>query len=151
VEISAIIRSKNLAGFFEKISWPRRQGSIFDLLPEVGSMSEISVVMITAGNAEEAAKIGRTLVEERLAACANIVPGVRSIYRWKGQICDEQELLIIAKTRTSLFPALEKRVKELHSYEVPEIISFPVARGLPQYLEWVRQEAGSGKREAGSE
>jgi periplasmic divalent cation tolerance protein len=100
-------------------------------------MSEISIVLITAGNEEEAATIGQTLVEEHLAACANIVPRIRSIYRWKGKIYDEQEFLIIVKTRTSLFQALEKRVKELHSYEVPEIISFPVARGLPQYLEWV--------------
>ncbi|MGO9414968.1 MAG: divalent-cation tolerance protein CutA, partial [Syntrophobacteraceae bacterium] len=76
----------------------------------------------------------------RFAACANIVPGIRSIYRWKGKICDEQEFLIIIKTRTSLFEAVQKRVKELHSYEVPEIISFPVARGLPQYLEWVQAE-----------
>ncbi len=103
-------------------------------------MSEISIVLVTAGNEEEAAKIGRTLVEERLGACANIVPRIRSIYRWKGEIYDEQECLIIIKTRTSLFPALEKRVKELHSYEVPEIISFPVARGLPQYIEWVLGE-----------
>ena len=103
-------------------------------------MSEISIVFVTAGNEEEAAKIGRTLVKERLGACANIVPRVRSIYRWKGEIYDEQECLIIIKTRTSLFPALEKRVKELHNYEVPEIISFPVARGLPQYIEWVLGE-----------
>ncbi|MGC9967126.1 MAG: divalent-cation tolerance protein CutA [Syntrophobacteraceae bacterium] len=103
-------------------------------------MSEISIVLITAGTEEEAARIGLTLVEERLAACANLVPRIRSIYRWKGQICDEQEFLIIVKTRTSLFQDLEKRVRELHSYEVPEIISFPVARGLPQYLEWVNME-----------
>jgi periplasmic divalent cation tolerance protein len=103
-------------------------------------MSEISIVLVTAGNEEEAAKIGRTLVEERLGACANIVPRIRSIYRWKGEIYDEQECLIIIKTRTSLFLALEKRVKELHSYEVPEIITFPVARGLPQYIEWVLGE-----------
>jgi len=103
-------------------------------------MSEISIVLVTAGSAEEAAAIGRTLIEERLAACANIVPGIRSIYRWKGKIYDEQEFLLIIKTRTSLFEAVQKRVKELHSYEVPEIISFPVARGLPQYLEWVQAE-----------
>jgi len=103
-------------------------------------MSEISIVLITPGTEEEAARIGLTLVEERLAACANLVPRIRSIYRWKGQICDEQEFLIIVKTRTSLFQDLEKRVRELHSYEVPEIISFPVARGLPQYLEWVNME-----------
>jgi periplasmic divalent cation tolerance protein len=103
-------------------------------------MSEISIVLVTAGSSEEAATIGRTLIEERLVACANIVPGIRSIYRWKGKIYDEQEFLIIIKTRTSHFEAVQKRVKELHSYEVPEIISFPVAQGLPQYLEWVRAE-----------
>ncbi|MGA2404031.1 MAG: divalent-cation tolerance protein CutA [Syntrophobacteraceae bacterium] len=107
-------------------------------------MSEISIVLVTAGSEEEASTIGRTLIEEHLAACANIVPRIRSIYRWKGQIYDEQEFLIIIKTRTSLFDALEKRVKELHSYEVPEIISFPVARGLPQYLEWVQEETEAG-------
>ena len=108
-------------------------------------MSEISIVLITAGTEEEAARIGLTLVEERLAACANLVPRIRSIYRWKGQICDEQEFLIIVKTRTSLFQELEKRVRELHSYEVPEIISFPVTRGLPQYLEWVQDETAGSK------
>lgn len=107
-------------------------------------MSEISIVFVTAGSQEEAATIGRTVVEENLAACANIVPRIRSIYRWKGQIYDEQEFLIIIKTRTSQFEALQKRVKELHSYEVPEIISFPVARGLPQYLKWVLEETEAG-------
>lgn len=105
-------------------------------------MTEISIVLITAGSEEEAAKIGRTLVEERLAACSNIVPRIRSIYRWKGKIYDEPEFLIIAKTRTSLFRSLQKRVKELHSYEVPEIVSFPVADGLPDYLQWVLAETG---------
>ena len=97
--------------------------------------------MITAGSEEEAARIGRTLVEERLAACANMVPRHPvDLPRGKGKIRDEREFLIIVKTRTSLFEELERRVRELHSYEVPEIISFPVARGLPHYLEWVNAE-----------
>ena len=102
--------------------------------------STVRIVLTTVADAEEGRRLGRAVVEERLAACVSLMPGVESIYRWKGQICDEQECLIIAKTRTSLFQSLEKRVKELHSYEVPEIISFPVARGLPQYLEWVQAE-----------
>jgi periplasmic divalent cation tolerance protein len=105
-------------------------------------MNEISIVFITAGSEEEAASIGKTLVEERLAACANIVPRIRSIYRWQGKIHDEQESLVILKTRTSQFDVVQNRIKELHSYEVPEIISFPVSRGLPQYLEWVIMETG---------
>lgn len=100
-------------------------------------MSEISIVFVTAGSEEEAVKIGRSLVEEELAACANIVPRIRSIYRWKGETCDEQEVLIIIKTRSLLFPALQSRVRQLHSYEVPEIIAFPLAQGLPEYLDWV--------------
>jgi periplasmic divalent cation tolerance protein len=103
-------------------------------------MSEISIVLITAGSEEEAARIGMTLVEEGLAACANLVPHIRSIYRWKGKIHDERECLIITKTRTLLFRDLEKRVRELHSYEVPEIISFPVEQGFQQYLDWVNTE-----------
>lgn len=100
-------------------------------------MSGVSIVFVTAGSEEEALKIGRTLVAERLAACANIVPGIRSVYRWKEEICDDAEFLLIMKTRSSLFPSLMKRVLALHSYEVPEIVTFPVDRGLPAYLDWV--------------
>lgn len=105
-------------------------------------MSEISIVLMTAGNEEEAAKIGRAVVEERLAACANVVPRIRSIYRWKGEVHDDPEALVFLKTRTELFPALEKRIRELHSYEVPEIIAFPLDRGLPEYLAWVAEQTG---------
>ncbi len=80
-------------------------------------MDEVSIILVTAGSEEEAAGIGRALVEEKLAACANIVPRIRSIYRWKGEIHVEQESLVLIKTRTSLFPALRDRVRALHSYE----------------------------------
>ena len=83
-------------------------------------MSEISIVLVTAGSAGEAAAIGRTLIEERFAACANIVPGIRSIYRWKGKICDEQEFLIIIKTRTSLFEAVQKGSKNCTATKFPK-------------------------------
>jgi periplasmic divalent cation tolerance protein len=102
-------------------------------------MSGISMVMVTVGRGEEALTIARTLVEEKLVACVNIVPRIRSIYRWKGEVCDEEELLLIMKTRSNLFPGLQDRIRELHSYEVPEIISFPVADGLPDYLKWVME------------
>jgi periplasmic divalent cation tolerance protein len=103
-------------------------------------MHEISLVLVTAGSEEEAAKIGRTLVEEKLAACASMVPRIRSIYRWKGEIHDEQETLILIKTRTSMFAALRNRIRELHSYEVPEIVALPISRGLREYLDWVVAE-----------
>ncbi len=102
-------------------------------------MTDVLAVLVTVGSEEEALKIARAVVEEKLAACASIVPGIRSIYRWKGKICDEQELLLIMKTRTSLFPTLRDRVRELHSYELPEIVGLPVAQGLSQYLDWVKE------------
>jgi periplasmic divalent cation tolerance protein len=101
------------------------------------AMSAVSLVMVTVGDGEEALTIARTLIEERIVACVNIVPRIRSIYRWKGEVCDEAEQLLIMKTRSDLFPRLQKRIVELHSYEVPEIISFPIAKGLPDYLNWV--------------
>ncbi len=81
--------------------------------------------------------IAEKLVEEKLVACVNILPQIRSVFLWKGEVCREAEILMIMKTPTFLFPSLQKRVKELHSYEVPEIIAFPVSQGLPQYLQWV--------------
>jgi len=100
-------------------------------------MSAISIVMVTVGNGEEALSIARTLVEEKLVACVNMVPRIRSIYRWKGEICDEEEQLLIMKTRSELYSALQNRIRQIHSYEVPEIIAFPVTDGLSDYLNWV--------------
>ena len=106
-------------------------------------MSDISVVLVTAGNGDEALTIARTLVEEKLAACVQIIPRIRSIYRWKGEVCDEEEFLLIMKTRSALFPSLQDRIRKLHSYEVPEIVSFPIAAGLPEYLSWVIDSTAS--------
>lgn len=100
-------------------------------------MSEVSLVFVTAGNEKDALAIAEKLVEEKLVACVNVVPQIRSVFLWKGEVCHEPEVLMIMKTPTSLFPSLQKRVKEIHSYEVPEIIAFPVSQGLPQYLQWV--------------
>ena len=102
--------------------------------------TEYITVFITAPNEEEAAKISHTIVEERLAACVNIIGSVRSIYRWQGRVEDESEVLMIVKTKTTLFDRLQGRVKELHSYEVPEIIGLPVIEGSKQYLDWLSQE-----------
>ena len=103
-------------------------------------MTEFIIVFITAPNEKEAAAISQTIVGERLAACINIIPSVRSIYRWQGRVEDEQEVLMIVKTKKSLFERLQERVKELHSYEVPEIIGLPLVEGSKEYLDWLGQE-----------
>ena len=103
------------------------------------SMAEFVVVFVTSGSEEEALKVAHALVEERLAACANLVSPIRSIYRWEGKICDEKEWLLVVKTQRSRFEELEKRVKSLHSYTVPEIIALPMVEGSPAYLRWVEE------------
>lgn len=103
-------------------------------------MTEAAVMLVTAGSEEEAFTIGRRLVEERLVACANVVAGVRSIFRWKGKVADEGEWLLILKTRRDRVDAVEARVRELHSYDVPEVIALPVEAGSRPYLEWVVSE-----------
>ena len=104
--------------------------------------NDVSIVFVTAGQEEEAAAIARTVVLEKLAACANILPRITSIYWWKGEMCEEQEYLVILKTQTSLFDALQARIRALHSYETPEIVAFPVAQGFEDYLRWVVKETG---------
>ena len=102
-------------------------------------MDQFVVVFVTCGSEEEALRIAHALVDERLAACANIVSHIRSIYRWEGKICDEREWLLIIKTREIRFQDLEKRVKSLHSYQVPEIISLPILAGSSSYLNWLEE------------
>jgi len=103
------------------------------------SMSEAIVVLVTCGSEEEAVKIANSLVEERLAACVNIISPVRSIYRWEGKIWDEKEWMLIIKTQKKRFEELEKKVKSLHSYSVPEIIALPVVEGFASYLKWLEE------------
>lgn len=98
---------------------------------------DIVIVFCTISDEEKAAEIARSLVNLKLAPCANIVPRVRSIYTWKNVIYDEGESLIIMKTRKSLVDLLKQKIKELHPYEVPEIIAFDVTDVHQPYLEWV--------------
>jgi len=100
---------------------------------------EAIVVYITAPSEEEAAKLALALVEERLAACVNIVRSIRSIYRWQGNIEDDAEVLMIVKTQKHNYPTLEKRVREMHSYSVPEIIALPIMEGSADYLKWLEE------------
>lgn len=102
--------------------------------------TEALVILVTAANREEAIKIARAMVEAKLAACANILPAVQSVYRWKGKVVKAREVLIFLKSTKSRYPALERAIKAMHSYETPEIIALPIANGLPQYLGWVHDE-----------
>jgi periplasmic divalent cation tolerance protein len=95
------------------------------------------VVFVTAGSEEQAGLIAHALVGERLAACVNIVSPIRSIYRWNDEVQTDTEHLMIIKTRAKLVPKIEARVKELHSYEVPEVIALPILAGARSYLDWV--------------
>ncbi|MCZ7402665.1 MAG: divalent-cation tolerance protein CutA [Candidatus Methanoperedens sp.] len=95
-----------------------------------------SIIYITAGDLPGARKLGRILVEERLAACANIFP-ITSIFRWKGNIEEASEFGIMVKTRTEKVKVIEKRVKDIHSYEVPCVVSFKIDEGSLEYLEWI--------------
>jgi periplasmic divalent cation tolerance protein len=98
------------------------------------------VVFITTPTADVAAQIARALVEERLAACGNVVPGLRSIYRWEGEIHDDAEALLVLKTTRARFEALRERALALHPYEVPEVIALPIEAGSAPYLEWIAAE-----------
>jgi len=98
------------------------------------------LIYITAGSIEEARRIGKTLVEERLAACANLVDGMRSFYWWEGKVQEDQEVILIAKTRSDLVPAVVERVKALHSYECPCVLALPIDGGNPGFLDWIDQE-----------
>lgn len=97
------------------------------------------VIFITAANKKEARQIAHTLVKERLVACVNIVEGVESVFLWDKKIEKAKELLLIAKSKQSNFLKIIKRTKSLHSYQVPEIISFPIAQGYKPYLRWLNE------------
>lgn len=103
------------------------------------------VIYITAGNAEEAENIAGGLVKEELAACVNIIPSIKSVYKWKGKICTDNEVLLIAKSRKSLMGEVIEWVKKHHSYETPEIIALPVVIGTKDYLKWI-DDCCPGKR-----
>ena len=103
-------------------------------------MSNYIVIYITTGSVNEAKKIGRALVEEKLAACSNIVFPIRSIYSWQEKICDDKEALMVLKTKKQLFKQIVKRVEKLHSYDVPEIIALPIIEGSDKYLSWLNEE-----------
>lgn len=106
-------------------------------------MPAVRVVLMTAPDADTAGRVARALVEERLIACANVLPGVTSIYRWQGAVHADAEVLVVMKTRAELVPRLVERAAELHPYQVPELLALVVDDGLPAYCRWVMDETAS--------
>jgi periplasmic divalent cation tolerance protein len=105
--------------------------------------TDFIVVFVTCSSQEEADRLALSLVEEKLAACINVTP-VNSFFRWEGKACEESERLLVIKSRGSLFETLEKRVRELHSYDVPEIIALPIVKGARGYLDWIEKSVSEG-------
>jgi periplasmic divalent cation tolerance protein len=106
-------------------------------------MEDGIVVLISASSGEEAARIGRALVDEHLAACVNVIPSIRSFFFWEGKTQESQETLMLCKSRKHLMERLVHRIKSLHSYSVPEIIALPIVGGSKDYLTWVRENTGN--------
>jgi len=109
---------------------------------EIDRMSEFVVVLVTARSGDEAERLAEAVVTEQLAACVNVVGPIRSIYMWKGELQRDEERLLIIKTRAALFDQLEQRVRELHSYETPEIVALPITAGSQPYLDWLGRGVG---------
>lgn len=110
-----------------------------------GSGPQARIVLTTESTLEEANKLGRTLVEERLVACATLLPVVQSIYNWDNQIQSAPETMVMLKTSTDMLEALEKRLRELHTYRVPEFLVVPVEHGSATYLQWLFGALARGK------
>lgn len=106
---------------------------------------ETMIVLTTCGSEEDAGALARALVERRLAACVNALGKVSSTYRWKGEIQQDRETLLIIKTTASRLPAVEKTIRELSKYELPEVVALPIAAGGADYLAWIRESVGELK------
>src|SRR5262247_1906396 len=106
-------------------------------------MQDFIVVYVIAGSAEEGDRLAHALVEDKLAACVNRIKSIESVYRWQGKVETSDEELLIIKTRKDLFGPLEKRIRELHSYSVPEIIALPLIAGSPAYLGWLSEQVAA--------
>ena len=105
--------------------------------------TDARVVLCTVPAGEIAISIARQLIQRRLAACVNVIPGITSIYRWKGSVETETEQLLVIKTRESLLDSLQQTLQDLHPYELPEIIAVPIVCGLPAYLAWIDENTGA--------
>lgn len=108
-------------------------------------MAEHLLVLTTIGSEEEAVRLGQALVERRLAACVNIEGSIRSLYLWKDKLEDHTEQILFIKTRADRYAALESAIRELHPYEVPEVIAIPIEKGSPPYLAWLNESVSKGE------
>jgi periplasmic divalent cation tolerance protein len=108
---------------------------------------DILIVMVTAANSDEAARISEAVVNAHLAACATVVPAVTSVYWWEGKLTKDQESLVVMKTARSRYSQLENAIRQVHSYKVPEILAVQVAEGSLEYMRWVLKETAEGGRE----
>ena len=109
-------------------------------------MTDKRIVITTCGNADDAERIARALLERRLVACVNIIPGVRSLYRWQGKVEDDAELILLMKTTAEAVEALEPALAEIHPYDVPELVVLPIEGGAASYLEWVGENVATSTR-----
>ncbi|MBK5292912.1 MAG: divalent-cation tolerance protein CutA [Acidobacteriia bacterium] len=103
-------------------------------------MTDKIVVFSTCASRQEASTLARALVEKRLAACVNIIPAARSIYWWQGEVVDEEEFLLVVKSRRDLLHELQEQLCKIHSYQVPEVIALAVVEGSPEYIKWLDRE-----------
>lgn len=103
-------------------------------------MTDAVVVLCTCGNEPDALRMANALVEARVAACVNVLPGLESIYRWQGKVESGQEVLLLIKTTAERFPALRERILDLHPYDTPEILVLPIADGSDKYMAWLREQ-----------
>ncbi len=107
-------------------------------------MAELRSVYMTFPDLDSATAVAKHLVDERLAACVNLLPGVRSVYRWQGEVHEDQEVLLVVKTTRARLDALTERIRALHPYELPEVVAVDIAGGLPAYLAWIAEETRTG-------
>lgn len=119
----------------------RAEGYAIGMASTIDDPKTILIALVTAPP-DEAEGIARALVEARVAACVNVLPGVTSFYRWEGEVARDDEMLLIVKTTASAFDALSTEVQRIHPYDVPEIVAFPLTAGLPAYLTWVAESVG---------
>jgi len=107
------------------------------------------MIYMTAGSPEEARAIGKSLVSERLAACINIIEGMKSLYWWEGEVQEDNEVVVIAKTRESLVPKLSERVKEMHGYDCPCVVALLITDGFQPFLDWIGEETKDDRQDEG--